>query len=253
MAQVIRQRRRVSSRMNSQGTTGEEPEYPDPVDVTVPVVVDPVVVDWKELKGVTSPGTGDMIKLPEKTMDPKSMFSGYLEEVERVTEATQQFQMVATGAAQGIASAFVDMAFGAKMSIQEIIEEMLKMIAMQLISSLIGNLFSGGAGAVSSIGKIGTGSTGNNPLMMSAFKGLTGVPKMASGGIAYGPSVVQIGEYAGANIDPEIVSRASDLKRLLGYETKSGTDVDVTVHGALSGMDLMISGQRAQRMKKLYE
>jgi len=251
MAQITREKKEVAGRFRT-GASENPVSGTEPVDITVPVVVDPVVVDWKELKGMTSPGTGDMIKLPEKTMDPKSMFSGYLEEVQRVSEATQQFQTIATGAAQGIASAFVDMAFGAKVSIQDIIKEMMKMISMQMISMLIGNLISGGGSAVSSIGKIGVGSTGNNPLMLSAFKGITGIPKMATGGLVYGPSVVQVGEYPGANIDPEIVSRASDLKRLLGFGG-SGPFDDIQLHSTIQGQDMLLISERAKKLRRLVE
>lgn len=42
------------------------------------------------------------------------------------------------------------------------------------------------------------------------------IPELASGGIAYGPTLAQVGEYAGAGSNPEVIAPLSNLKHLLG-------------------------------------
>lgn len=64
---------------------------------------------------------------------------------------------------------------------------------------------------------------------------------MAEGGIVFGPTTALIGEYAGANSNPEVVAPLSDLKSML----KGSGGGDVTVKGRLVGADIMISNERS--------
>lgn len=48
----------------------------------------------------------------------------------------------------------------------------------------------------------------------TAFNSL--IPSFASGAIAYGPTIAQVGEYPGASRDPEVISPLSKLKELMG-------------------------------------
>jgi len=73
----------------------------------------------------------------------------------------------------------------------------------------------------------------------------TPIPKYAKGGIFYGRSIGEIGEYAGARHNPEVVSPLSDLRKLLGGS-------DVYVRGEIDGYKLAIVQQNAaQRYKRL--
>lgn len=49
---------------------------------------------------------------------------------------------------------------------------------------------------------------------IGAFMGFA-APKMAAGGLAYGPSIVQVGEYPGAKTDPELISPLSKIKGMI--------------------------------------
>lgn len=71
-------------------------------------------------------------------------------------------------------------------------------------------------------------------------KGMDEPRKFASGGIVSSPTLAMVGEYAGANRNPEVIAPLSDLQRILG----TGAQV-VTVHGKLYGADLLISNERS--------
>lgn len=74
----------------------------------------------------------------------------------------------------------------------------------------------------------------------------TPIPKYAKGGIFYGRSVGEIGEYANVRSNPEVVSPLSDLKKLIG---SSGNDV--YVYGEIDGYKLKLVQQNAaQRYKR---
>jgi hypothetical protein len=63
----------------------------------------------------------------------------------------------------------------------------------------------------------------------------TSIPKMADGGLAYGSSIVNVGEYANASNDPELISPLSKLKGLLG-----STDSGKTLIAKVKGSDLLV-------------
>ncbi len=51
--------------------------------------------------------------------------------------------------------------------------------------------------------------------------GVPQIPKLATGGVAYGPMVAQIGEYAGARNNPEIVTPENLMRQIIREETGS--------------------------------
>ena len=72
-----------------------------------------------------------------------------------------------------------------------------------------------------------------------------GVPALAEGGLAYGPTLAMVGDNKGANIDPEVVAPLSKLKGMLGGNT-------VQVYGRISGDDIVISNSRASRDRNRF-
>jgi hypothetical protein len=48
-------------------------------------------------------------------------------------------------------------------------------------------------------------------------------PKLADGGIAYGNSIVNVGEYAGANANPEVIAPLNKLESILGNRRGGGS------------------------------
>jgi hypothetical protein len=71
-------------------------------------------------------------------------------------------------------------------------------------------------------------------------------PKLAKGGIAYGETMATVGEYSGANINPEVIAPLNTLQGLLA---DSGTQ-QVTVRGIISGQDLLLVQDRATQTRR---
>jgi hypothetical protein len=60
---------------------------------------------------------------------------------------------------------------------------------------------------------------------------------MASGGIVSGPVIAQVGEYAGAQHNPEVIAPLDKLQSMMG-----GQSVQVT--GKISGRDILLTSER---------
>lgn len=54
----------------------------------------------------------------------------------------------------------------------------------------------------------------------SMISAMMSIPKFATGGIAYGPTLGLFGEYAGAANNPEVVAPLSRLRELIGYDSE---------------------------------
>lgn len=72
-----------------------------------------------------------------------------------------------------------------------------------------------------------------------------GVPALASGGLAYGPTIAQIGDNRNAAIDPEVVAPLSKLKDMMG-----GGVVEVV--GRIKGDDIFLSNARSNSARNRY-
>ena len=73
-------------------------------------------------------------------------------------------------------------------------------------------------------------------------------PALASGGLAFGPTLAMVGDNRNATIDPEVIAPLSKLKAMIG---DTGSQ-NVIVTGRLSGSDLLISNERAGRQRSRY-
>jgi hypothetical protein len=73
----------------------------------------------------------------------------------------------------------------------------------------------------------------------------TQIPAFADGGIVSGPTVGLMGEYAGANTNPEVIAPLNKLKDMIGGQT-------VQVQGVISGEDIFLSNDRYSRRKNSY-
>lgn len=71
------------------------------------------------------------------------------------------------------------------------------------------------------------------------------IPKFADGGIVSGPTVGLMGEYAGANTNPEVIAPLNKLKDMIGGQT-------VQVQGMISGEDIYLSNDRYSRRKNSF-
>ena len=75
--------------------------------------------------------------------------------------------------------------------------------------------------------------------------GFSAVPKLAEGGIAYGRSLVEVGEYSGAQGNPEVIAPLNKLQDMLGGNS-------IQVYGRISGDDIVISNNRATRDRNRF-
>jgi hypothetical protein len=71
--------------------------------------------------------------------------------------------------------------------------------------------------------------------MQSKMEG--GVPALAEGGLAFGPSLALVGDNRGASADPEVIAPLSKLQNMMG----GGQNVVVT--GKISGKDILLSSE----------
>lgn len=72
-----------------------------------------------------------------------------------------------------------------------------------------------------------------------------GVPALASGGLAYGPTMAMVGDNKNAAIDPEVVAPLSKLKDMMG-----GGVVEVV--GRIKGDDIFLSNARSNSARNRY-
>jgi hypothetical protein len=97
-----------------------------------------------------------------------------------------------------------------------------------------------GAGAASSVASVPiVGPILAIAAIAAVMGALLSMPKLAGGGLAYGPTSAIIGEYPGASSNPEVISPLSKLKDAIG-------DTGGTVHltAKLKGRDIYLSGTR---------
>lgn len=91
--------------------------------------------------------------------------------------------------------------------------------------------------------------------LSSALKSmLSGGPAetaMANGGIVYGPTRALVGEYPGANSNPEVIAPLSKLKGMIGEQTGGGA-MRVEVVGSISGDTIRLAQKRAERKSNQY-
>jgi hypothetical protein len=73
-----------------------------------------------------------------------------------------------------------------------------------------------------------------------------GIPALAEGGIATGPTLALIGEGKG----PEAVIPLDKLEGMMGGDFGNGQNVVVT--GRIQGSDILISSERAERQRSRY-
>lgn len=63
-------------------------------------------------------------------------------------------------------------------------------------------------------------------------------PALASGGLAFGPTLATVGDNPNASVNPEVIAPLDKLKSMMGGDR-------VTVTGRLDGRDILISSERA--------
>jgi len=80
---------------------------------------------------------------------------------------------------------------------------------------------------------------------MEKISANAGIPALAEGGLAYGPTTALIGDNRNARIDPEVVAPLSKLRDMMG-----GNQVEV--FGRISGNDIYLSNSRTGTSRNRY-
>lgn len=73
--------------------------------------------------------------------------------------------------------------------------------------------------------------------------------KLAKGGLAYGETLAVVGDNPNARMDPEVIAPLSKLQSIIGQAGGGGT---VTVVGKISGQDILLSSEKANRTRSRY-
>jgi hypothetical protein len=146
--------------------------------------------------------------------------------IEEVQDKTTQFGLTLTGAFESAARSAESFADALRSITVDIVTQYLRQAAAAALAS--GNI----PGAVA----LATGSG----LIQRA-----GVPALANGGLAYGPTMAMVGDNRNAAIDPEVVAPLSKLKDMMG-----GGVVEVV--GRIKGDDIYLSNARNSSARNRY-
>lgn len=170
----------------------------------------------------------------------------YNDQMEQINAQQERFNAVAAGIQQ------VGEAFGEILSSGAVSFKKFARAALDAIGAVIGALIKQGvAGAVSNalkdsvlFGPAAIGIAAASGAAASAlFRGLLNAisaPKLAGGGLAFGPTLAVVGDNLGASSDPEVIAPLSKLK---DYIDGAGGG---QIRGIIRGADLLLMLERAQ-------
>ena len=153
------------------------------------------------------------------------------EDIDKVIERTNLVKNQINSIAQSMAN-FIDSTFksiiAGTATFEEVMRDMIKQMLIQLASliaqfAILSVLMPGSSLVKGGLGKF--------------IGGGFGIPQMASGGIVSGPVIAQVGEYAGAQHNPEVIAPLDKLQSMMG-----GASVQVT--GKISGRDILLTSER---------
>ena len=153
------------------------------------------------------------------------------EDIDKVIERTNLVKNQINSIAQSMAN-FIDSTFRSIIdgtaTFEEVMRNMIKQMLIQLASliaqfAILSVLMPGSSLVKGGLGKF--------------IGGGFGIPQMASGGIVSGPVIAQVGEYAGAQHNPEVIAPLDKLQSMMG-----GQSVQVT--GKISGRDILLTSER---------
>lgn len=85
----------------------------------------------------------------------------------------------------------------------------------------------------------------------SVVAAMSSIPKFAEGGLVYGNTIAQVGEYAGASNNPEVIAPLSKLRKILS-DTNEGNGIGGSVEFKIAGKDLVgtINNYSSKQRKK---
>ena len=124
----------------------------------------------------------------------------------------------------------------ARMIISSYIKEGVAGIIKGILSGPLGKAL--GPGAIAVAGAAGAGAA----VLFNTMLNKVAPPKLAQGGLAYGPTMATVGDNRNARVDPEVIAPLSKLKSMMGDMGIGGT-----LETRISGNDLIILLNRSQK------
>ena len=121
-----------------------------------------------------------------------------------------------------------------------------KSFIQQGVAAAVANALKNPAGIIPPVGLALAAAAG--AAAGGLFQGLINklkVPALAGGGVVYGNSLVQVGEYPGARTNPEVIAPLSKLKNLIAGS--AGGEGGYIAETVISGNDLRVILSRADR------
>ena len=193
------------------------------------------------LKNPFQLGTGTPSLGPQQTpktfaqsiADQNAMIATLFPNLDKVTEKTNEMSFAAASFGDILRDSMNQALEGTQSfgkAFIEAVNQMIKRLLVQLaVMTAIQILFGGPAAAKTALSVAGLKGTLGNITGMS----------FANGGIISGPTFGLMGEYAGANSNPEVVAPLSKLKSMIG-----GGSQHVEVVGRIRGTDIFLSNAR---------
>ena len=170
----------------------------------------------------------------------------FAERVEQSMEQAAESMIVATASMIGAAIATKEPLEGVGVALLEVFANLATQlgtlaigyaVTIQKIKEALSTLNPAGA-LVAGIALVALGAGLKGAIAKAAED--SGMPALAQGGLAYGPTTAIVGDNKNAAIDPEVIAPLSKLRDIMGG---SGTQV----YGRISGDDILISNARAMR------
>lgn len=151
----------------------------------------------------------------------------------------------------GIVSSMGEAETGMQRFHQAMMQTVVKVIAMALSASMANAI----QGATQSGAATGPGAIVAIPTMIATLvAGVIGafaaIPKFANGGIVSGPTLGLMGEYAGAANNPEVIAPLNKLRELIEPAGVGNINISLGAGLKVSGSDLMLVLERAEKINK---
>lgn len=127
--------------------------------------------------------------------------------------------------------------------------QIIKSLIQQGVAAAVANALKNPVGIIPPLGLALAGAAGLAASgLFSSLISKIGIPALAGGGIAYGNSLVQVGEYPGARTNPEVIAPLDKLKKIIGGGGNGGFVAETVI----SGSDLRVILSRADRTYTRY-
>lgn len=137
------------------------------------------------------------------------------ESIQEQTDSFVDWQNVGAQAASQIGMAMMDMAGDTQQSVSDILRSLLRMIVGQLIAQIVSSVpFPANIALAAGAGAMAGGL-------------FSQIPALADGGIAYGETIARVGEYPGAQANPEVIAPLDKLKGIMGESRAGSLDGEV--------------------------